>query len=46
MTDDQKLESLVSLQEAGNQFFAQQKYKEATEKYFEAIARIEQLLTR
>lgn len=46
MTDDQKIASLTALQEAGNKLFGEKRYKDASDKYFEAISRIEQLLTK
>ncbi|XP_067119152.1 AH receptor-interacting protein-like [Centruroides vittatus] len=46
MDPEEKLQSVPLLQEQGNKFYRQKKYKEASEKYAEALNRLEQLLLR
>ncbi|XP_023237615.1 AH receptor-interacting protein-like [Centruroides sculpturatus] len=46
MDPEEKLQSIPLLQEQGNEFYGQKKYKEASEKYAEALNRLEQLLLR
>jgi len=46
MTDEQKAASVTDLQEQGNQLYYDRQYKDASQKYLEALSRLENLMNK
>ncbi|XP_069135349.1 AH receptor-interacting protein-like [Argopecten irradians] len=46
MTEDEKLKAIPNLKEEGNTFYKQKQYREAAEKYGEALGMLEQLVLK
>ena len=46
MDEDEKMQRIPQLKEAGNSLYKEKKYEEAAEKYAEAIGMLENLLLR
>lgn len=46
MTEDEKLDAVPRLKEEGNCLYKQKRYKDAADKYTQAIGYLEQLLLR
>ncbi|XP_033748310.1 AH receptor-interacting protein-like isoform X2 [Pecten maximus] len=46
MTEDEKLKAIPTLKEEGNAFYKQKQYREAAEKYGEALGMLEQLVLK